>query len=165
MCTIETIFYMLDTLLNEDISMGFHFHNNLNLAFNNAKSLLLKNTTRSIIIDSTLAGIGRGAGNIQTQELCKYLNLKLNTKYDIYRLTQTSDKYIKCIKKANNWGYTAEYYWAAINNCHPDYAKFLLNNSNLDNEQLNKLFKSIPQSKKDTYDGNLITTLFSSMKK
>ena len=41
----------------------------------------------------------------------------------------------------------------------------LLNNSNLDNEQLNKLFKSIPQSKKDTYDGNLITTLFSSMKK
>ena len=56
---------------NCKFKLGFHAHDNLNLAFSNAIEAIKKNFT---YIDSTILGMGRGAGNLKTEEIYSYLS-------------------------------------------------------------------------------------------
>ena len=70
------LFYVVEHNLKEGIEIGYHSHNNMQLAFSNSQLFLEQNTSRDIIIDSTLMGIGRGAGNLSTEMIVRYLNFK-----------------------------------------------------------------------------------------
>jgi 4-hydroxy 2-oxovalerate aldolase len=56
--------------------LGFHGHNNMELAFANSMVALDAGCT---MIDATVLGMGRGAGNLKTELLLTYLN----TKHDV----------------------------------------------------------------------------------
>ena len=60
-------FYMIEHNLREDIVIGFHSHNNLQLAYANAQTLVDLQTSRSLILDSSIMGMGRGAGNLNSE--------------------------------------------------------------------------------------------------
>ena len=77
------LFYMVEHNLSEDIWVGFHSHNNLQLAYSNAQSLIEAQTTRNIIIDTSVYGMGRGAGNLNTELFADYLNEYTEKKYII----------------------------------------------------------------------------------
>ena len=47
-----------------ETKLGFHGHNNLNLALSNSIAAIKSGVD---IIDSTLGGLGRGAGNLRTE--------------------------------------------------------------------------------------------------
>ena len=67
------MFYLVDNNLSKDIKLGFHSHNNLQLSFSNAQELAELNTKRELIIDSSVFGMGRGAGNLcysKTNDIC-----------------------------------------------------------------------------------------------
>ena len=76
------IYMLADSNLDKNIAIGFHSHNNLGLSLSKAKSLVKLNQNRELIIDSTLLGIGRGAGNLSTEELMDYLNNESGAKYN-----------------------------------------------------------------------------------
>ncbi len=64
-----------------DLEIGFHAHNNLNLALPNAIAAINSGAT---FIDSSLRGMGKGAGNLSTEFWVAYLiNSKINTKYNL----------------------------------------------------------------------------------
>jgi 4-hydroxy 2-oxovalerate aldolase len=65
--------YLINLNLSEDIAIGFHSHNNLQLSFANAMTMLEIHTSRHIIIDSSLFGMGRG-------------KLEYRTYYSFYQL-------------------------------------------------------------------------------
>lgn len=136
--------------LRENIALCFHSHNNLNLSFLNAKTFIKENRGRKLIIDSTLYGMGRGAGNLHTEEIIKYLNRK-EQHYDDKLIIETINKYIMPIYKKNPWGYSMPYYFSAKNRCHPNYAKFLID-KNINYEKINLILSSIPNEKKAVYD-------------
>ena len=54
-----------------NIKLGFHGHNNLNLALSNAIAAIKSGVD---IVDSTLGGLGRGAGNLRTEDSILALN-------------------------------------------------------------------------------------------
>lgn len=54
------MFYIIDGNLNPEIKIGFHAHNNLQLAFSNAQELSRIHTQRCLILDSSVYGMGRG---------------------------------------------------------------------------------------------------------
>jgi 4-hydroxy 2-oxovalerate aldolase len=56
-----------------DSKLGFHGHNNMELAFNNS---LVAIAAGCKIIDATILGMGRGAGNLKTELLLTYLSSK-----------------------------------------------------------------------------------------
>ena len=62
--SLTRLFYMVEHNLNENIWIGFHSHNNMQLAFSNAQELVNIQTNRNLIIDSSVYGMGRGAGNL-----------------------------------------------------------------------------------------------------
>ena len=55
--------------------MGFHGHNNLEMALGNTITAINEGCE---IVDATITGMGRGAGNLRTELLMIYLNKKGN---------------------------------------------------------------------------------------
>ena len=60
-------------LLDSEISIGFHAHNNLEMALSNSIEAM---DNKIDYLDSTFTGMGRGAGNLRTELLLTFLNLK-----------------------------------------------------------------------------------------
>lgn len=125
------MFYLVDHNLNKNITLGFHSHNNLQLSFANAQELMQLNTMRQLIIDASILGIGRGAGNLNTELVTQYINNNFELQYDNLEILEILDEYIKPIRNHHTWGYDAPYYIASINGCHPNYASFLINKQTL----------------------------------
>ena len=65
---------------------------------------------------------------------------------------------INPIFKKTPWGYSVPYYLAAINSCHPNYAKFLTEKQ-VEIEKIDKILKSIPENKKDKFDESVLINL------
>jgi 4-hydroxy 2-oxovalerate aldolase len=61
-----------------NVTLGFHGHNNIELAFVNTLKAIESGVT---FIDSTILGMGRGAGNLKTELILTHL--KSNAGYDV----------------------------------------------------------------------------------
>lgn len=157
---ILTLFYLIDSNLDNDIALCFHSHNNLQLSFSNAQCLMKICKNRKLIIDSTIFGIGRGAGNLCTELITQYINDNYNGHYDIVPILKTVDEQINPIFAKTPWGYSVPYYLAATNHCHPNYAKYLIDKQTVPVEVINELLKTIPENKKSGYDANLIKQIY-----
>ena len=96
---LERIVGILDRELNEKIKLGFHSHNNQQLAFSNAQHFvkLMESSDRDIVVDSSLCGMGRGAGNATTELVANYLNRKFHTNYSMYHILDAIHLYISSI--------------------------------------------------------------------
>lgn len=149
------LFYLIDNELNSEIKLCFHSHNNLQLSFTNAQALIKAKNRRELIIDSTIFGMGRGAGNIQTEQLVQYLNDNCSKNYNLIPILKTIDEVINPIYSKTPWGYSVPYYLAATNHCHPNYAKFL-SDRKIDVEKIDLILKGLPSDKKLTYDESYI---------
>lgn len=155
-------FELADSKLNQNITLCFHSHNNLQLSFTNALELIKIKSTRDIIIDSSLFGMGRGAGNIKTEFLINYLNEHQKKHYNLVPVLSLIHNIINKFFEEKPWGYSVPYYMAAQNFCHPNYASFLIE-KNLAFDTIDKILKKIPENKKSCYDKNLIENLYNTI--
>ena len=117
-------FQLADKYLAKDISIGYHGHNNMMQAFEVACKFIEQNISRDLIIDSSVYGIGRGAGNLNTELFAKYMNEKFNCSYNLDEISEIYDRYISEIYKKNKWGYSVPYFITAKYNCNPNFASY-----------------------------------------
>lgn len=95
-------------------SIGFHAHNNQNLAFANTIEALSYGVS---YLDATASGMGRGAGNCAMELLLGFLK---NPKYNLYSLLTFLEKYIIPLKESGVvWGYDIQYMLTGQLNRHP----------------------------------------------
>lgn len=153
-------FYLIDENLNPAIQLGFHGHNNLQLAFSNAQVLGKIQTKRTLILDSSVNGMGRGAGNLPTELITQYINRNIASRYDVTMVMDIYDEYIAAIRKDFEWGYSVPYHIAASNVCHPNYAAYLINKQTLTMKDIEKIIQLIPKEYKILYDQQLIEGLY-----
>ena len=101
------IFKQVDSLLDKDIKIGLHSHDNLGLSCALAERMieLAEEIGRDIIVDGSLFGMGRGAGNAKTELLADYINKHCGGRYNLQKLLETIDKYITTILNDGQWGY------------------------------------------------------------
>lgn len=150
------LFYIVDHNLNKRISLGFHSHNNLQMSFANAQELAQLNASRNLIIDSSILGMGRGAGNLNTELLVQYLNVNFSMKYNILDIMSVLDEFIRPLKVKYNWGYDVAYFVAAVTGCHPNYASFLLNIQTLRMQDINAILTDLDAEQKVLYNKTYI---------
>ena len=152
---------LFDQYLDPSIKLAFHSHNNLQMAFANAISFI-ENTSsnRNIVIDSSIYGMGRGAGNLPTELIANYLNEKEGKNYSLTPLLEAADNVLEKIKKEHPWGYSLPYYLSAIYACHPSYILYLLNKKTLDNKDIHEIVQMISDQKKIEYDAEYIAELY-----
>ncbi len=142
-------FRVLDNLLGEEVIIGFHSHNNMNLAFITAQDILEYKTSRRLIIDSSLYGIGRGAGNLNTELIANYYNMTLGNKYNIKLILDLIGRHIMPIYKQRAWGYSPYLFITGLYHYHPNYAGYLLEeHSEVTVSQFLEFLKTIPEEMK-----------------
>ncbi len=94
--------------------IGIHAHNNQQLAFANTIETLTMGVS---YLDSTVSGMGRGAGNCPTELLLGFLK---NPKYDIAPVLKFIETQIKKLKDDGViWGYDIPYLLTGRLNQHP----------------------------------------------
>lgn len=125
------MFHLVNDNLDAAICMGFHAHNNIQLSFANAQELLEVCGNREMILDASVFGMGRGAGNLNTELITQYINDNLGYRYDMTQILEIMDLYIKPLSLQYQWGYDAPYYISSASGCHPNYASFLINKQTL----------------------------------
>lgn len=157
---VARFFYLIDHNLNKQIHMGFHSHNNLQMSFSNCQYLASTNTDRIISLDASVNGMGRGAGNLNTELIANYLNLSNHANYEIEPLLEIVDEFISKIREEHEWGYSVPYYLAAINGCHPNYASYLNSKQTLTIKHISHILRTLPNSKKSLFDKALAETKY-----
>lgn len=150
-------FHLIDKHLDKNIALGYHSHNNFQLAFSNTMTFTdMFNGERTLIADSTVYGMGKSAGNCATELLAMYMNSRYGKNYDLNKILEIVDTYLMTIYMNQYWGYKYNFYIAAMQNCHPSYVQYLLDKKTLSVKAVNKLLSDIPEEKKLLYDEKYI---------
>ena len=94
--------------------VGFHGHNNQNLAFANTIETMSYGIS---YLDATAQGMGRGAGNCAMELLLGFLK---NPKYNLYSLLIFIEKYMLPLREQGVvWGFDLQYMFTGQLNRHP----------------------------------------------
>ena len=94
-------------------TLGMHAHNNQQLAYANTIEAAIKGAN---LLDSSMAGLGRGAGNCQTELLLGFLH---NPKYQLRPVLQCIQEYIEPMRAELGWGFDIPYMITGMLNQHP----------------------------------------------
>lgn len=151
---------LADEILLADIALGFHGHDNTRLAFDNAKAMVEHCSRHTVYIDSSIMGMGRGAGNLSTEIATEYCNRHLGSDYKIQPILKVIDEVINYFYMDRPWGYTLGYYLAARHNCHPNYASYLDGKKTLPVADMDEIFHSIPDERKYVFDADYIERIY-----
>lgn len=154
------LFYTVEHNLKDNILIGFHSHNNMQLAYANCLNLCQIQTNRSVIIDSSVYGMGRGAGNLNTELLVEYLNENMNGNYQLKPLLTIIDDVLNDFYQRHYWGYSLPNYLSAKHNAHPNYAEYLDAKKTLTVEAMEDIFNLMDEDKKIGYDKGYIEELY-----
>ena len=148
-------FYLIDHNLSKTINMGFHSHNNLQLSYSNCQTLASVESDRIISLDSSVYGMGRGAGNLNTELIATYLNEYQTRRYEVEPILEIVDEFIIQIKAEHEWGYNVSYYLAAINGCHPKYASYLSGKQTLTARNIATILRMIEPEKRSLFNKSI----------
>ena len=151
---------IIDQQLAPDICLGYHAHNNFQLGYANAVSVLNSSIDRDVLVDGTLYGMGKGAGNAPLELLAMYMNLNYGKNYDLGQIQEAISTCVLDRYHKKPWGYTLFYYIAASNGCHPDYVSYLMNKRTLSVTAVNEILQKIPEEKKLGKDKRMIEELY-----
>lgn len=154
------LFYLVEHNLKEGIMIGYHAHNNMQLAYSNAQTLVDIHTDREMIIDSSVFGMGRGAGNLNTELFVEYLNNNLDKSYQMQPLLAIIDQVLGKMHERNYWGYSLPNYLSAKYNTHPDYAGYLDAKKTLTVENMDEIFSLMDNDKRFRFDKEYIEDLY-----
>lgn len=136
----------LNNCLNKEVKIGFHGHNNMNLVLQNALEFMRMSDEREIILDGSVNGMGRGAGNLCVELMADYLNENMDSKYNVDALIRIMSEVTEPISKEYQWGYNPYYMLTARYKLHPNFAKFMRESHEVSVNEFNEILKMIPSS-------------------
>ena len=122
---VEKVYNALRSNWSGDI--GFHAHNNMGQAMSNT---IKAHELGCNWIDSTVSGMGRGAGNAETEYLLLEPTIGRSEEKltSLFNLVTTK---FENMKKSCGWGASVPYYIAALKNIHPTYVQELCSDSSI----------------------------------
>ena len=134
---------LADKHLDKGIALSYHAHNNLQQAYTNATSFAELGLERDLIIDASVFGMGRGAGNLNLELFAEYMNEHFKTNYHIVPMLEIMDEYLQEIYHTKFWGYSLPLYISGTLNVHPNYAIYMAERGTLREKELYEVLKNI----------------------
>lgn len=148
----------LHVKLKKGIKMGFHSHNNQQMAFANSIAFIkyFAPKERDIIIDSSLCGMGRGAGNATTELITSYLNKKYHKNYNMDGILDAIDTYMVWFQENYQWGYSTPNFIAGTYCCHVNNIAYLLNSHRTSAKDMRNIIEALNPADRIRYDYDLL---------
>ena len=167
MLDLVHIFKQIDALLDKDIKIGLHAHDNLGLSCALAERMieLSEETGRNIIVDGSLFGMGRGAGNAKTELLADYINKHCGGNYDLKILLATIDKYITPLLSQVHWGYDLSMYLCGSKHSHVDNVYHLRDTYGCSENDMYEIIERLTPQQRTRYGIGYSKTDFSMLDK
>ena len=158
---VDRIYTMVDHNLESDIAIDFHSHNNYQLSFAFAQEIIrLSNGKREILIDGTLNGMGKVAGNLCTELVVDYLVRKRNYDYNFDAILDLIDDYVYPYMMQHKWGYSVPALMAGIYKSHPNNVIYLTEKFRLATKDVKYIMSMIDPVKRMSYDYDNIQALY-----
>lgn len=157
---VKHYFELLNHNLNEEIVLAYHAHNNFQLAYANTIEIAQEKVKRNLIVDATIYGMGKSAGNAPLELVMMYYNREFGERYDINPILEAIDIHIIKIYSKKYWGYNLQFYLSASNDCHPRYVEYLLEKKTVTVKDINLIIGLIPKSDKLDYNEKIIEELY-----
>jgi len=157
----EDLNRMIDVLhhhLDKDIKLGFHSHNNQQLSFSLSMHFIkmCKELDRNAVVDASLCGMGRGAGNATTELIANYVNQKHNGHYDLDAIMDAIDTYMCYFQENFEWGYSTPYFIAGMYCCHVNNIAYLTKNHRTNFHDMRNIIESLSPEDRKKYDYDLL---------
>jgi len=136
---------ILDRLSVTGKKIGFHAHNNLQLGFANTLEAIKNGVD---IVDGTVYGMGRGAGNLPIEILLSYLE-KTSAKniYNTLPVLDIIDRYMLDLHKDLKWGYDLPYMLSGMFEVHPYYSKTMVDYREYSIEDILRTLETVKEMK------------------
>ncbi len=149
--------YRVYEIINQHLiptcKIGFHSHNNLQLSSSLSQEFLrISKNARNVIVDGTLNGMGRGAGNTPTELIAQYMISKMGYSYDIDFLLDAIDSYVNNIRKKCEWGYTTQYYIAGTFSAHVNNISYLCKKNSINSKDIRFILNKVSSDARKRYD-------------
>jgi 4-hydroxy 2-oxovalerate aldolase len=159
---VDRLYSLLDRNLDEDICINFHSHNNYQLSFAFAQEVvrLSEGKDRIVIIDGTIGGMGKVAGNLNTELITDFLVRKKHYDYDVDVILDLMDEYIYKYSFKYKWGYSIPALMAGIYKAHPNNLIYLTEKFSLKSKDIGQILSMIDPEKRQRYDYENIEKLY-----
>ena len=140
-----------DALLSDSMKLGLHVHNNRQMAYANAVVFLNAPVQHDLIIDASIMGMGKGAGNVCTELIAATLQ-QAGKLYDTADLYTSIHSYFSQQRQKTPWGYSLEYYLSSVYGCTPSYIKIFEKDTRVTPTALVTLLANMPVEKRAMCD-------------
>lgn len=159
---VDRLYGLIDHNMDAGICINFHSHNNYQLSFAFAQEVIRLSGTnnRRIIIDGTLGGMGKVAGNLNTELIVDYLVRKKHYDYELEDILDMLDDYIYKYTLNHKWGYSTAAMMAGIYKSHPNNVIYLTEKFRLDTKDIGKILSMIEPEARQRYDYDNIEKLY-----
>jgi 4-hydroxy 2-oxovalerate aldolase len=150
---------LFEPLLEAGFRVGFHPHNNIQMAFANTVEAI---RTGVHIIDSSIYGMGRGAGNLPTEIILSYLMRRSADSYNVLPVLNCIERFFLDLRQETPWGYELPYMISGMLNCHPNYSKEFLRRKTFSMEDIWAGIECIRELQPVGFSADMVEKLISS---
>lgn len=155
------IYNLVERNLDNSIRIDIHSHNNFQSSFAFAQEVLrVSSSDRIIVLDATLNGMGKCAGNLNTELIVDYLNRKKGKSYDLDIVLDCIDTYLLPLKKDLTWGYSVPAFMAGIYRAHPNNIIYLTEKYRLSSKDIRHILSKIDDNTRQRYDYDNIQRIY-----
>jgi|TARA_B110000483_G_C18127337_1_gene516178 4-hydroxy 2-oxovalerate aldolase len=125
---------------NCNFKIGFHAHDNLGKAKSNVEYSIINGVDW---IDTTVLGMGRGAGNAKTEDFVNKVNKPI--------ITALIKKNFLKLNKKYKWGHNKFYNLSAKHKIHPSYIQEISQNINFNEKKFLKAINLLKKKKSNNF--------------
>ena len=149
-----------DHLESTGKKIGFHAHNNLQLAYANTLEAIRNGVD---IVDGTAYGMGRGAGNLPIEILLSHLeNHSKTNKYNVFPVLDIIDRYMLDLHADLKWGYDLPYMLSGMFEVHPYYSKTMVDYREYSVEDILRTLETIKEMKPTGFKKSILDSIIQS---
>ena len=154
---LHRVFSLIDHNLTPGCRIGFHSHNNLQMSSALSQEFLrLAYGKREVVVDATISGMGRGAGNTPTELVMQYMADKLGYTYDIDAVLDMIDDYMPNIRTRCEWGYSTPFFIAGCYGAHVNNIAYLKQKNSIRSKDMRYILNKIGAEQRKRYDYGLL---------
>lgn len=134
-------------------ALGIHAHDNIGLGLANTLYALNEGVTW---VDSTVTGMGRGAGNVKTELLAIEISQLRDSNCNMEPIMALITKSFKPMKEKYGWGTNPFYYLSGKNSIHPLYVQEMMADSRYNEKDIIAVIEHLGKEGGDKYSKNIL---------